>query len=136
MNNAGAMFGRRQVSADGIEMTFSLNHLSYFMMSNLLIPSLQAAQRGRIVNVASDAHFGAKIDFADLQSERRYNGWLAYKRSKLCNLLFTYEMSRRLQASSITANALHPGFVRSQIGVRNGLVSGFVASSIKLPRSR
>jgi len=100
-------------------MTFALNHLSYFMMGNLLIPSLQAAPRARIVNVASDAHSGARIDFDDLQGERRYSGWRAYKRSKLCNLLFTYELARRLEDSSITANALHPSFVNSRIGVRN-----------------
>jgi retinol dehydrogenase-12 len=119
VNNAGAMFGRRQLSADGIEMTFALNHLSYFMMANLLIPSLQAAPRARILNVASDAHLGATLDFSDLQGARRYSGWRAYKRSKLCNLLFTYELARRLEGSSITVNALHPGFVSSRIGVRN-----------------
>jgi len=119
VNNAGAMFGRRRLSADGIEMTFALNHLSYFMLANLLIPSLQAVPRARILNVASDAHLGTTIDFGDLQGERHYSGWRAYKRSKLCNLLFTYELARRLAGSSITANALHPGFVSSRIGVRN-----------------
>jgi len=132
VNNAGAMFGRRQLSADGIEMTFALNHLSYFMMSNLLLPSLQAAGRARIVNVASRAHVGVSIDFADLQSERRYGGWQAYKRSKLCNLLFTYELSRRLKGTPITANALHPGFVSSEIGVRNGWTVRFVWNLLTL----
>jgi len=119
VNNAGAMFGRRQLSADGIEMTFALNHLAYFLLTHLLLPSMQAAPHARIVNVASDAHMGVDLDFGDLQNERRFSGWLAYKRSKLCNLLFTYELSRRLRGSRITANALHPGFVDSAIGVRN-----------------
>jgi retinol dehydrogenase-12 len=132
INNAGGMFGRRQLSADGIEMTFALNHLAYFSLTTLLMPSLRAAERARIVNVASDAHFGIELDFEDLQSERRYSGWRAYKRSKLCNLLFTNELSRRLEGSSITANALHPGFVSSEIGVRNGWTFGLVWSLLTL----
>jgi len=126
INNAGGMFGRRQLSADGIEMTFALNHLAYFSLTTLLMPSLRGAERARIINVASDAHFGIELDLEDLQSERRYSGWRAYKRSKLCNLLFTYELARRLEGSSITANALHPGFVSSEIGVRNGWTFGLV----------
>jgi retinol dehydrogenase-12 len=132
INNAGAMLGRRQLSADGIEMTFALNHLAYFLLTHLLMPSLRAAERARIVNVASDAHFGVELDFEDLQSERRYSGWRAYKRSKLCNLLFTYELSRRLEGSPITANALHPGFVSSEIGVRNGWTFGLAWSLLTL----
>ncbi|MCG6862255.1 MAG: SDR family oxidoreductase [Chromatiaceae bacterium] len=132
VNNAGGMFGRRQLSANGIEMTFALNHLAYFLLSHLLMPSLRSAQRARIVNVASDAHFGVNLDFENLQNERRYSGWLAYKRSKLCNLLFTYELSRRLEGTSITANALHPGFVNSEIGVRNSWTAGFVWSLVTL----
>ena len=132
VNNAGGMFGRRHLSADGIEMTFALNHLGYFLLTNLLMPSLVSAPRARIVNVASDAHFGAGLDFEDLQNEHRYSGWQAYKRSKLCNLLFTYELSRRLEGSSITANALHPGFVNSDIGTRNGWTAGFAWSLLTL----
>jgi len=124
VNNAGGMFGQRQLSVDGIEMTFALNHLAYFLLTNLLMPALRAAERARIVNVASRAHFGVELDFDDLQGERRYSGWKAYKRSKLCNLLFTYELSRRLEGTSITANAVHPGFVSSEIGVRNGWTVG------------
>lgn len=132
VNNAGGMFGRRQLSADGIEMTCALNHLAYFLLTNLLMPALRSAPRARIVNVASDAHSGVNLDFEDLQNERRYRGWLAYKRSKLCNLLFTYELSRRLEGSSITVNALHPGFVNSKIGVRNGWTAGLVWNLLTL----
>jgi retinol dehydrogenase-12 len=132
INNAGGMFGRRQLSTDGIEMTFALNHLAYFSLTTLLMPRLRAAERARIVNVASDAHFGIELDFEDLQTERRYSGLRAYKRSKLCNLLFTYELSRRLEGSSITANALHPGFVSSEIGVRNGWTVALVWSLLTL----
>jgi len=132
INNAGGMFGRRKLSADGVEMTFALNHLAYFLLTNLLMPKLRAAEQARIVNVASDAHFGAKLDFDDLQSERGYRGWNAYKRSKLCNLLFTYELSRRLEGSSISANALHPGFVSSEIGIRNGWTLGLVWNFLTL----
>lgn len=122
VNNAGALFGRRRLSADGIEMTFALNHLSYFLLSHLLLPSLRAAAPSRIVVVASEAHRGVRLDFDDLQGELRYNRWLAYKRSKLANILFAYEMARRLQGQGITVNALHPGFVATDIGVRHGFV--------------
>lgn len=120
VNNVGAILATRQLSADGIEMTFALNHLSYFLLTNLLLPKLKAAPAGRIVNVASAAHRGAELDFDDLQCERRYSGWKAYQRSKLANLLFTYELASRLDGSTVTANALHPGFVASRFGLNNG----------------
>lgn len=120
VNNAGAIFTRRRLSADGIEMTFALNHLSYFLLTKLLLDSLAAAPAGRVVNVSSAAHGGAELDFDDLQCERGYTGWRAYQRSKLANLLFTYELARRLEGSGITANALHPGFVASRFGLNNG----------------
>ena len=96
INNAGGLFGRRRLSADGIEMTLALNHLSYFLLTHLLLPALRATPTSRIVNVASEAHRGVSLDFDNLQGESRYNRWLAYKRSKLANLLFTYELSRQL----------------------------------------
>lgn len=126
VNNAGAMFGTRQESAQGHEMTFALNHLGYFLLTLLLLPALQAAAPARIVVVASEAHRGATLDFDDLQAKRRYHGWQAYKRSKLANILFTHELARRLDWQQVTVNALHPGFVATEIGVRHGFLPGFV----------
>jgi NAD(P)-dependent dehydrogenase (short-subunit alcohol dehydrogenase family) len=124
INNAGGLFGQRRLSADAIEMTFALNHLNYFLLTHLLLPSLRATAPSRIVNVASEAHRGVSLDFDNLQGEVRYNRWLAYKRSKLANLLFTYELSRRLAGDATSVNALHPGFVATNIGVRHGFVPG------------
>jgi retinol dehydrogenase-12 len=124
VNNAGGLFGRRELSVDGIEMTFALNHLNYFLLARLLLPCLLAAAPSRIVNVASEAHRGVTLDFDDLQGEMRYGGWLAYKRSKLANLMFTFELSRRLAGRGVTVNALHPGFTATDMGVRYGFVPG------------
>src|SRR5262245_21906547 len=110
LNNAGGMFLDRRESPDGIELTLALNHLSYFLLTNQLLPLLKASAPARIVNVASDAHKGASIDFDDFQGRQRYRGWPAYQQSKLANILFTYELARRLQGSGVTANTLHPGF--------------------------
>jgi NAD(P)-dependent dehydrogenase (short-subunit alcohol dehydrogenase family) len=114
LNNAGGMFLERRESPDGIELTLALNHLSYFLLTNQLLPLLKASAPARIVNVASDAHKTGPIDFDDLQGRRRYRGWPAYQQSKLANILFTYELARRLQGSGVTANTLHPGFVRTR----------------------
>lgn len=132
INNAGGLFGRRRLSADGVEMTFALNHLSYFLLTQLLMPVLAAAPAARIVNVASAAHKGVSLDFNDLQGEEHYNRWLAYKRSKLANILFTYELARRLDGQPITANCLHPGFVATDIGSRHGFVPNLLWSIGKL----
>jgi len=120
LNNAGGTFTRRIETADGIEMTFALNHLAPFLLTNLLIDSLKRRAPARIVTVSSHAHESAAMDFDDLEGRRRYNGWRAYGQSKLANLLFTYELARRLEGSGITANALHPGFVATQFGKNNG----------------
>lgn len=121
LNNAGAMFFDRRESADGIEMTFALNHLAYFLLTNLLLERLRSSAPSRIVNVASDAHTWARrLDFEDLQGRRRYGGFRAYARSKLANLLFTYELARRLEGTGVTVNALHPGFVSTNIFAGNG----------------
>lgn len=114
INNAGGMFLKRQESVDGIELTLALNHLSYFLLTRELLPLLQAGAPARIVNVASGAHRGASIDFGDLQGRRKYSGWRAYQQSKLANILFTNELARRLAGTGVTANSLHPGFVRTR----------------------
>lgn len=124
VNNAGAYFNTRQVSADGIEMTMALNHLNYFLLTHLLMDALKAGDRARIVNVSSDAHRMATIDFDDIEGQRRYSGWRMYGQSKLANILFTRELARRLNGAGITANALHPGFVATRFGHNNsGLTS-------------
>lgn len=118
VNNAGAMFPRRRESDDGIEMTLAVNHLAPFLLTNLLIDRLQAAGAARIVNVNSDAHEKGTIDFADLQMQRYYPGGVgmrAYANAKLANLLTVYELARRLAGSGVTVNALHPGYVATNI---------------------
>jgi retinol dehydrogenase 12 len=121
VNNAGAMFWRRQISTDGIELTLALNHLNYFLLTGLLLDRLRAAAPARIVNVASVMHRKAALDLDDLQSTRRYDGRRAYANSKLCNILFTAALARRLPAGEVTVNCLHPGFVRSNFGSDNDL---------------
>ena len=125
VNNAGALFFRRNLTVDGFEMTFALNHLNYFLLTNLLLDILKASAPARILNVSSDAHAGALIDFDDLQSERHYRGMRAYGQSKLANLLFTYELARRLEGSRVTVNALHPGFVATGFARNNGWIVAF-----------
>jgi NAD(P)-dependent dehydrogenase (short-subunit alcohol dehydrogenase family) len=120
VNNAGALFMSRTLSVDGIEMTFALNHLSYFLLTNLLLDLLKASAPSRIVNVASDAHDGATLDFDNLQGSVGPFGMRAYGQSKLANILFTYELARRLEGTGVTANALHPGVVASGFGANNG----------------
>ena len=121
INNAGGIWDRREVTVDGFERTFATNHLAYFLLTNLLLPTLRAGAPARIVNVSSDAHFGTTLDFDDLQGERRYRGWVAYKRSKLANLLFTSALAERLAGSGVTVNALHPGVVNTGIARRGSL---------------
>jgi NAD(P)-dependent dehydrogenase (short-subunit alcohol dehydrogenase family) len=120
VNNAGAIFFRRQVSADGIEMTLTVNHLAYFLLTNLLLEPLKASAPARIVNVASNSHLGQHLDFDNLELKRGYNPMRAYGRSKLCNLYFTYELARRLEGTGVTVNAMHPGFVHTNMAANNG----------------
>ena len=120
INNAGAIFAKRETTADGLERTFALNHMAYFLLTALLLDRLKASAPARIVNVASEAHRNAALDFDDLQTERNYSGWLAYRRSKLANILFTRELARRLEGTGVTANCLHPGFVATSFGDNNG----------------
>lgn len=119
INNAGAVNMTRNVTADGIETTFAVNHLAYFLLTTLLLPLLEMSAPSRIVNVSSAAAKGAAIDFDDLQGEQRYSGWRAYAQSKLANILFTEELARRLEGTGVTANCLHPGVIRSGFG-KNG----------------
>lgn len=119
INNAGAVFLSRKVSADGLEMTFATNHMAYFIVTNLLLDRLKATPGARIVSTASDAHKSGKIDFDDLQSEKSYSSFRVYGTSKLCNILFTRELARRLDGSGVTANCLHPGFVGTRFGQNN-----------------
>ena len=122
VNNAGSLMLSRQESVDGIEMTFALNHLNYFLLTNLLLDTLKSSAPSRIVNVASDVHQNAHLDFDDLQCEKGYGGYKAYGRSKLANLLFTYEMARKLEGTGVTANGLHPGLVATSfMATNNGL---------------
>jgi len=120
VNNAGALHGERRVTADGIESTFALNHLGYFLLTRELEPVLRANPPARIVNVASAVHSTARLDFDDLMSERGYSAMRAYARSKLANVLFTYELARRLDPSVVTANCLHPGVVATGFGRGGG----------------
>ena len=118
INNAGALFNKRRETEDVLEMTFALNHMAYFVISNLLLPKLKSG--GRIVTVASNAHRGARLDFDDLQCRRSYVGFPVYSKSKLCNILFNRELARRIAGSGVTANALHPGFVATRFGDDSG----------------
>jgi len=117
INNAGLICARRQVNAEGYELTFATNHLAYFVLTHGLLPRMLASDPARIVNTASEVHRGAKLDFGDLQSEQGYSGFGAYAKSKLANVLFTSELARRLSASGVTANSLHPGVVASRFGL-------------------
>ncbi len=114
INNAGAIFSRREVSEDGLELTFATNHVSYFVLTSLLRDKLTAS--ARVVSTSSHAHKGAKLNFDDLQLEHGYGALKAYGRSKLCNILFTRELARRLEGTGVTANCLHPGFVATRFG--------------------
>ena len=127
INNAGAMFAARRVTEDGLERTFALNHMAYFVVTAGLRERLTASAGARIVNTASDAHRGAVLDFDNLQSEKGFGAMQAYGRSKLCNLLFTRELARRLLGTGVTANCLHPGFVATRFGDQSGgLISHMV----------
>src|SRR5580698_4299342 len=118
INNAGALFNRRQETSDGLEMTFALNHMSYFVITNLLLPRLKPG--ARIVSTASGAHRRAKLDFDDLQSRNGYSGFAVYSKSKLCNILFNRELARRIAGTGVTTNCLHPGFVATRFGDQSG----------------
>ena len=121
LNNAGAVFMQRQLSVDGIAMTFALNHLASFLLTNLLLDTIKASAPARIINVSSNAHTTGKIQFDNLQGERNYSPRV-YENSKLANILFTMELARRLEGTGVTVNTLHPGFTATGFAKKNGKV--------------
>ena len=115
INNAGAVFAKREMTTDGLEKTFAVNHLAPFILTHLVLDLVRAAPAGRILTASSEFHSG-ELDFSNLQGERHYNWLGAYKRSKLCNVLFTYELSRRLSGTTLTANCFSPGPTLTRLG--------------------
>ena len=135
VNNAGALFGARRLTEDGLERSFAVNHLAYFVLAHGLRDRLLASAPARVVNTASTMHRVAWLDLDDLQYAQFYNGVFAYSRSKLCNILFTRELARRWAGMGVTVNCHHPGFVRSRFGNRSGLLAPFVflAKAVAIP---
>jgi len=128
LNNAGGYFTKHEITSDGLEMTFALNHMSYFLLTNKLMELLKYSAPARIVNVSSDAHYGVDIEFENLNGEQEYKAWKAYQKSKLANVLFTYELLKKVPGN-ITVNCLHPGFVATNFGHNNG---GFFGPVLKI----
>jgi len=127
LNNAGAIFSERRETVDGIEMTFGLNYLGYFLLTHLLLDLVKAGAPARIINTSSRAHARAQMNFDDLQSRVDYVGIRAYEKSKLAIVLFTYELARRLAGTGVTVNALHPGIVATNFSTRNpGMVGSIM----------
>ena len=131
VNNAGAFFAQREETDEGLEKTFALNHLNYFLLTKLLLDLIKKGKNPRIINVASGAHIGATLDFDNLQGKNDYSGWAAYKRSKLMNIMFTYKLAELLKDTPITVNTLHPGFVRTRFGDNNTGIVGIGLSLAK-----
>jgi len=131
VNNAGAIFSRRAVTADGLERTFALNHMAYVVLTKALTERLVASAPARVINTASNAHRKGRLDFADLQGARSYSPSVAYSTSKLCNILFTRELARRLAGRGVTANSFSPGFVATRFGNQAG---GLAALYLRLAK--
>jgi NAD(P)-dependent dehydrogenase (short-subunit alcohol dehydrogenase family) len=131
VNNAASYFMRRELTEDGLERTFALNHLAPFLLTSLLLDRLEASPSARVVNLSSNAHTVGKIDFEDLQCERRYDRLSAYSRSKLASLLFTYELARRLKGSRVTVNAVNPGSAATNLGSDNGWLRGWLRVKLR-----
>ncbi|QFY43968.1 SDR family oxidoreductase [Candidatus Methylospira mobilis] len=131
LNNAGALFMERELTVDGFERTWALNHLAYVLLTHELLPSLKASESARIVNVASIAHRSAVLDFDNLQGEKSYGGMPNYRLSKLANVMFTNALARRLKDSGVTVNSLHPGVVSTNFGQNN---KGWLKLLIRLIR--
>jgi NAD(P)-dependent dehydrogenase (short-subunit alcohol dehydrogenase family) len=126
INNAGALFSNRRVTPEGLELTFALNHMAYFVLTEALRDKLVASAPARIVSTSSIAHERESLDFNDLQSANGYGGLKVYSRSKLANILFTRELARRLNGTEVTANCLHPGVVKTRFGAASGGLFGLV----------
>ncbi len=131
VNNAGIALSNRTLTPDGLEATFAVNHLAYFLLTELLLDTLKASAPARIVNVSSEAQSSGKIAFDDLQAEKKYSQMQAYSQSKLANVLFTYELARRLQDTGVTANCLHPGAVKTNFAQGS---TGFFGMMLRLAR--
>ena len=122
LNNVGALFAFRDVTEEGFERTFALNHLGYFLMTKKLLPLVEKSDYKRIVNVSSSAHYGIDFEFDNMNGEKKYTGFDTYKKSKLANVMFTYELAKRIEGTGITANCLHPGFVSTNFGKNNSFL--------------
>jgi NAD(P)-dependent dehydrogenase (short-subunit alcohol dehydrogenase family) len=133
VNNAGLMLMQRRITVDGLEETFQVNYLGAFLLTDLLRERLVASAPARVVTVSSFGHRGTAIDFGDLQSQRFYEGFAAYCRSKLANVMFTYALARRLEGTGVTANTLHPGFVRTGFGRGNGAMMRVLVTLSQVP---
>ncbi|RDD85321.1 SDR family NAD(P)-dependent oxidoreductase [Streptomyces parvulus] len=133
INNVGGIWAARHTTVDGLERTFALNHLAPFLLTSLLLDQLKATPSSRIVNLASQSYSWGRIDFEDLQGERDFSGMRAYRQSKLANLLFTYELARRLQGTGVTANVLNPGGVRTDFYNGKDLPPTIRAEAVFLP---
>src|SRR6266536_1698447 len=139
INNVGGFWAHRHPTADGLERTFALNHLAPFLLTNLLLDRLKASAAARIVTVASGAHTTGRIDFDDLQGQQKYSGQRAYNASKLANVMFTYELARRLEGTGVTATVLHPGVVSTGFGAEDPsrifkVIVPFVRPFMKTPQ--
>ena len=132
INNAGALFSHRQVTPEGLELTFALNHMAYFVLTEALREKLIGSAPARIVSTSSTAHQGVSLDFSDLQSADGYRGFKVYGRSKLANILFTRELARRLAGTGVTANCLHPGTVATRFGDASGGFMGLLIRFLRL----
>jgi NAD(P)-dependent dehydrogenase (short-subunit alcohol dehydrogenase family) len=132
INNAGALFNTRRLTAEGLELTFATNHVAYAVLTHGLRERLVAGAPSRVINTASDAHRGARLAFDDLQAARDYSGFKVYGRSKLCNILYTRELARRWAGTGVTANSLHPGFVATRFGDQSGGFFSYVVRVAKL----
>ena len=132
VNNAGGFFMQRRESSEGIELTWALDHLNYFLLTNLLLDRLAASTPSRVINVSSGAHMGGRIHWDDVELKRGYNGWKAYAQAKLANVMFSYALARRLEGRGVTVNAVHPGFVATNFGKDNGILARLVMPVVHL----